>query len=164
MAEPNGGVEGLDGEESGRSRDDRLRQRLEAFVPDLLRRTVFAGLGAVLTSEDSIRRIANDFSLPKDVVSFLLAQAQGTKNELYRAFGSEMRRFLDGIRLDQELRRALAGMTVEIEAKVRFLPETEHARSDARSKLKIRRVRKAAERPEPEDPPPPADADAEAAT
>ena len=35
--------------------------------PDLIRRTLYAGLGAVFASEEGIRRIANEFSLPKDV-------------------------------------------------------------------------------------------------
>src|SRR5262245_53693349 len=44
-----------------------IRGRFEKVVPDLVKRTFYAGLGALFTTEEGIRKIASDFHLPKDV-------------------------------------------------------------------------------------------------
>ena len=74
-----------DGEERGRQWD--------AWVPDLVKRTLFAGMGAIGASEEGVRRLASEFSLPKDVASYLISQVNGTKQELFRIVGGEMRAF-----------------------------------------------------------------------
>jgi len=132
-AEPNGGAE------ETRAKDERFRQRLETFVPDLIRRTFYAGIGAIFTSEEGIRRIANDFSLPKDMANYLISQAQSTKNELFRIFAAEIRRFLEDLRVNEELRRLLSSMAVEVKAEVRFVPREGGTAPAARSKVRIRR-------------------------
>ena len=127
------------GGDDSRSRDENLRQRLETFVPDLIRRTFYAGIGAIFTSEEGIRRIANDFSLPKDVANYLVSQAQSTKNDLFRVFATEIRRFLEGLRINEELQRLLASMAVEVKAEVRFVPRDGETVSQTKSKVRIRR-------------------------
>src|SRR5215813_10649431 len=87
--------------------DKSVRKRLEAFVPDLVKRTFYAGLGAVFTTEEGIRKLATEFSLPKDVVNYLVNSAQSTKDELYRVVARELRGFLDGLNLSQELAKLL---------------------------------------------------------
>lgn len=130
-------------EEGGRLRDEPLRQRLEALVPDVLRRTLYAGLGAIFTSEDSIRRLANDFSLPKDVAGYLVGQAQTTKSELVRLVAAEVRRVLEGMRLHEELQRLLAGMTIELRTEVRFVPNEARLEPQLKHKLRVREGRRA---------------------
>src|SRR3989304_6303539 len=73
-----------------------VRKRLEALLPDLVKRTVSAGLGAVLTTEEGIRKLATDFSLPKDVAAYLLSTAQSTKDEAMKIFAREGRELLPG--------------------------------------------------------------------
>src|SRR5215471_9884442 len=47
--------------------NNKQRGRLEGFIPDIVKRTFYAGLGAVFTTEEGIRKIASDLKLPKDV-------------------------------------------------------------------------------------------------
>lgn len=128
------------GGDENRSRDENLRQRLETFVPDLIRRTFYAGIGAIFTSEEGIRRIANDFSLPKDAANYLVSQAQSTKNDLFRIFATEIRRFLEGLRINEELQRLLASMAVEVKAEVRFVPQDGETVSRTKSEVRIRKT------------------------
>src|SRR5512144_1501841 len=69
---------------SYRDEEQRARGRLDQFIPDIVRRTFYAGLGAVFTTEEGIRKIASEFQLPKDVANYLINSAQGTKDELFR--------------------------------------------------------------------------------
>src|SRR5438477_5758450 len=72
---------------------EKQRGRMD-FIPDIVRRTFYAGLGAVFTTEEGIRKIASDLKLPKDVANYLIQSAAGTKDELFRVVGRELRGFL----------------------------------------------------------------------
>lgn len=102
-----------------------VRKRLEALVPDLVKRTFYAGLGAVFTTEEGIRRLATEFSLPKDVANYLIHSAQSTKDELFRIVAKEMREFLQGLNLHQELAKLLTTLSFEIKTEIRFIPNDE---------------------------------------
>ena|SRR5215831_14721858 len=122
--------------------DKSVRKRLEAFVPDLVKRTFYAGLGAVFTTEEGIRKLANEFSLPKDVVNYLISSAQGTKDELYRIVAREMRGFLESLNLSQELAKLLTTLSFEIKMEARFIPNDEAVagvKPDVRKKVAIKR-------------------------
>ncbi|MCC6748752.1 MAG: hypothetical protein IT371_13915 [Deltaproteobacteria bacterium] len=131
--------------------DEGLRQKLEGLVPDLLRRTFYAGLGALFTSEEGLKKIAQDFSLPKDVANYLINQAQGTKEELFRIIGSEFRGFLQTLNLSDELQRLLTSLSFEIKTEVRFIPND--ARPRVSSKMAVRR--RGGKEPEATDDEPP---------
>src|SRR5262249_29605242 len=97
------------------TRDEKsVRRRLERVVPDLVKRTFYAGLGAVFTTEEGIRKLANEFSLPKDVVAYLVNSAASTKDELYRIVAKELRGFLEGLNLSQEMAKLLTTLSFEI--------------------------------------------------
>src|SRR5262245_35130775 len=123
--------------------DKSVRKRLEAFVPDLVKRTFYAGLGAVFTTEEGIRKLANEFSLPKDVVNYLISSAQGTKDELYRIVAKELRGFLESLNLTQELAKLLTTLSFEIKMEARFIPNDESLagiKPDIRKKVAIKRA------------------------
>ena len=119
--------EDLSSDELGaRDRDDKsVRKRLEAFVPDLVKRTFYAGLGAVFTTEEGIRKLATEFSLPKDVVTYLVNSSKATKDELYRIVAKELRGFLEGLNLSQELAKLLTTLSFEVKMEARFIPNDE---------------------------------------
>lgn len=101
------------------------RRRLEHIVPDLVKRGLYAGLGALFSTEEGIRRIASDFSLPKDVANFLVTQAANSKDELLRIFARELRTFLENVNLSGELQKLLTQLSFEIKTEIRFIPNDE---------------------------------------
>src|SRR5215475_12566061 len=88
--------------DESRSDEETLRARLQGAIPDALKRAFYAGIGAVFTTEEGVRKMVSDFSLPKDVANYLITQAQGTKNELFRVVASELRGWLERIDLQRE--------------------------------------------------------------
>lgn len=143
--------------EDPRQKDERFRQKIEGFVPDLLKRTFYAGLGAIFTSEEGLRKIANEFSLPKDVANYLITQAQGTKNELFRIVAGEVRGFLESLNLSEELQRLLTSLSFEIKTEVRFIPNDQKVKPSVKHSVAVRR------RKGEDDPEPPEDGTAEGA-
>ena len=105
--------------------DPRARRRLETVIPDLVKRTFYAGLGALFTTEEGIRKIASEFHLPKDVANFLIQQAASSKDEVIRVFAKELRSFLENVNLSGELSKLLTSLSFEIKTEVRFIPNDE---------------------------------------
>jgi hypothetical protein len=114
---------GPDPRDEGEPRDKR--GRLEGFIPDIVKRTFYAGLGAVFTTEEGIRKIASDLKLPKDVANYLIQQAASSKDELFRVVGKEMRGFLETVNISGELQKLLTSLSFEIKTEIRFIPNDE---------------------------------------
>ena len=109
--------------------DDPLDEKVDdadekkGFVPDFVRRMAWAGIGAVFMSEEGIRRLAGQLKLPKEALGFLLHQAEKTKDEIGRTVSDEVRKLLQSDRLRDELLRLIAGMTIEVRAEVKLVPD-----------------------------------------
>ncbi|HET6610983.1 MAG TPA: hypothetical protein VFG83_03305 [Kofleriaceae bacterium] len=116
-----------------------VRQRLEAFIPELVRRTVTAGIGAVGTTEDSIRRIAKEMTLPKEMAGYLVHTAGATKDELLRIIAREVREFLQNMNLTEELAKILTTLSFEVKTEIRFIPNDEkYAKVEPNVRAKVR--------------------------
>lgn len=129
--------------------DDRAEDKGGAF--DFVRRMAAAGLGAVFMSEDGVRRLANQLKLPKEALTFLLHQAEKTKDDLGRIVSEEVRRFLQSDRLRDELLKLIAGMTIEVRAEVKLVPDRvkgEHLSVLPKFQVQELRAKVAPERPE----------------
>jgi hypothetical protein len=96
---------------------------LFGLVPELMRKAAFAGLGALFMTEEGLRRTAAQIPLPKEALAGLMAQAERTKDEVTRVLVEELRRFLHSEALKRELSQIFAGMTVEVNARIRLVPE-----------------------------------------
>lgn len=92
------------------------------FVPEFVRRVAVAGLGALFMTEEGIRSLAGQLKLPKEVLGFVLSQAEKTKGDIGRTVSEELRRFLQSDKLREEFIKLLAGMTLEIKAQVHLVP------------------------------------------
>ena len=121
--------------------DEKLRQRLEGLVPEIIRRTFYAGLGAVFTTEEGMRKMATEFSLPKDVARYLIQSAQSTKDELFRIVAGELRAFLESLNLNEELQHLLTSLSFEIKTEIRFIPnEQKLLKPKVKNKVSVRRA------------------------
>ncbi len=108
---------------SGDSAEDKAR----GFVPELVRKVAVAGLGALFMTEEGIRSLAGQLKLPKEALSFIINQAEKTKDEIGRVVSEELRRFFQSEKLREEFLKLLAGMTIEVKAEVRLLPSQKQA-------------------------------------
>lgn len=116
------------------------------LLPEFVRRIAVAGLGALFMTEEGIRNLAGQLKLPKEVLAFVLSQADRTKDELGRVISEEVRKFLQSERLREEFLKVLAGTTLEIKAQVRLISEPGATRTPkfevAELKLGRRKLRK----------------------
>ncbi|MBS2025810.1 MAG: hypothetical protein JST92_25700 [Deltaproteobacteria bacterium] len=95
------------------------------ILPDLVKRAVLTGMGALFMTEEGIRKIAGDVKLPKDVLAFLVTQADRTRTEVARVVTAEVRRFLESETLRREVWKLLTSVTLEVNATVQLKPSGE---------------------------------------
>jgi hypothetical protein len=97
----------------------------KGFVPEIVRRAVLTGVGALFMTEEGIRNLVSDMKLPKDALAFLLSQADKTRGEVTRVVTQEVRRFLESETLRREIWKLLTSVTLEVSAEVRLKPTGE---------------------------------------
>ncbi|HEY5950369.1 MAG TPA: hypothetical protein VIV40_32985 [Kofleriaceae bacterium] len=135
--------------ESRDPREDKLnetiRQRLEHLVPELVKKTFAAGMGAVFSTEEGIRKIAREVSLP-DVVGYVASSADGAKDKVFEIVARETRDFLSNLNLTEEIAKILTTLSFEIKTEIRFIPNSERmvgAEPDVKASVKLKRNDKA---------------------
>jgi len=94
------------------------------------------GLGALFMTEEGLRRTAAQLPVPKEALAALLAQAERTKDEVTRVLAEELRRFLRSEGLKRELAQIFSGMSLEVKARVRLVPDDKSARPH-RTQVKV---------------------------
>jgi hypothetical protein len=89
-------------------------------VSDWVKKTLLTGVGAVFMTEEGIRNAMSDMKMPKNVIAAAVAQADKTKQDLSAMVANEVRNFLQKIKLEDIVQKALAGQTIEIKATIKF--------------------------------------------
>ncbi len=112
-------------------------KKLSGIVPDIVRRAVLTGVGALFMTEEGIRNLVGDMKMPKDALAFLLAQADKTRSEVARVVTQEVRRFLESETLRREIWKLLNGVTLEVNATIQLKPS-----GDATLKAKVKSRKK----------------------
>lgn len=92
-------------------------------LADGVRKALLAGVGALFLGEESARRLARDWKLPKELIGFVGQQAQAAKDEVLRVFAGEIRKFLESESVRREFWKALTENTIELEVRIRFRPD-----------------------------------------
>jgi hypothetical protein len=117
-------------------KEEEPPEETKGFVPDIVRRAVLTGVGALFMTEEGIRNLVGEMKLPKDALAFLVAQADKTRGEVTRIVTQEVRRFLESETLRREIWKLLTSVTLEVNATVQLKPSGE---PQIRAKVKPRK-------------------------
>jgi hypothetical protein len=119
----------------------------KGFLPDPVRKAIAAGVAALFTTEEGARRLAREWKLPKDVMSYIAGQAAGARDELVRAISEQFRAYLESETVRREFRRTLSSMAIEVHAEIRFKPAEgeKRVRPEVKATVHPRRSRKKAD-------------------
>ena len=119
---------------------ETIRQRLEHLVPELVRKTFAAGMGAVFSTEEGIRKLARE-NLP-DAVGYIASSADGAKDKVFEVIARETREFLGTLNLTEEIAKILTTLSFEIKTEIRFIPNSEKftgAEPDVKASVRLKR-------------------------
>jgi hypothetical protein len=139
--QPNDSSRDADPLRDGDRLTESIRQRLEALVPEMVRKTFAAGMGAVFHTEDSIRKVAKEVNLP-NVAGYIASSADATKDKVLDVIARETREFLEHMNIGEEVAKMLTTLSFEIKTEIRFIPNSERyggAEPDVKSSVRLRR-------------------------
>jgi hypothetical protein len=122
MSDPRDPYDDLEDERHDPRLRDRLGDRLDALVPETVKKLALAGMGAVFMTEEGIRNAVSDLKLPREAVTTLLSQTEKARAELFRMIAGEVRKFLEEANIAGELRKVLIGLSVDVNASISFRP------------------------------------------
>ncbi len=126
---------------------ETLRQRLESLVPELVKKTFAAGMGAVFSTEEGIRKLAKE-SLP-EVAGYIASSADGAKDKVFEVIARETREFLANMNVSEEIAKILTTLSFEIKTEIRFIPNAERftgAEPDVKASVRLKKSDKVFER------------------
>jgi hypothetical protein len=115
---------------------------VESWVPELVKKAVAAGMGAVFTTEESIRKLTKEMPMPKEVAGYLVNTASSTKDELFRIVAREVREFLSSVNISEEIAKMLTTLSFEIKTEIRFIPNAEKytgVEPDVKASVRLKR-------------------------
>lgn len=133
---------------------ENLRARLEQLVPDLVRRTFTAGLGAVFSTEEGIRKVTRELQIP-NVAGYIADTADTTKDKVLEIVAREVREFLSHVNLSDEIARLLTTLSFEIKTEIRFIPNSERYTGvdpDVKAQVRLKRTDKERDKDADADP------------
>src|SRR3954468_21634369 len=131
---------------------ETIRQRLERLVPELVKKTFVAGMGAVFSTEEGIRKIARE-SLP-EVAGYIASSADGAKDKVFEVIARETRDFLATLNVSEEIAKILTTLSFEIKTEIRFIPNSERvmgSEPDVKATVRVKKNDKAIGRDETAD-------------
>lgn len=134
---PGGGGGGTDDHDE---LPETIRQRLERLVPELVKKTFAAGMGAVFSTEEGIRKIARE-GLP-EVAGYLASSADGAKDKVFEVIARETREFLANLNVSEEIAKILTTLSFEIKTEIRFIPNSDRfvgAEPDVKASVRLKR-------------------------
>ena len=120
---------------------ETIRARLEHLVPELVKKTFAAGMGAVFSTEEGIRRLAREVSLP-DVAGYIASSTSDAKDKVWEVIARETREFLSNLNLTEEIAKILTTLSFEIKTEVRFIPNSERligSEPDVKASVRLKR-------------------------
>lgn len=127
MAAPRGRRGTVRAREQARSTTvPEARSEGAGLVPELLRRALGIGFSGLFTTEELLRKAFGD-SVPREWVEFAAAQTDRARRELIERLSAELQKKLEQISPEELVSQLLRGHTVEVEARIRFVPREEES-------------------------------------
>jgi hypothetical protein len=99
-------------------------------------------MGAVFSTEEGIRKLAREVSLP-DVVGYVASSADGAKDKVFEVIARETREFLSNLNLTEEIAKLLTTLSFEIKTEIRFIPNSERligSEPDVKASVRLKRA------------------------
>jgi hypothetical protein len=122
---------------------ERERRWSEGVLRDTLKRAVEkgieAGVGTLRSADSALRGVTQDGKLPKELIGYVFASVDETKNAMVRVVAKEVRDFLEATDIAGEFYKALTSLSFEVKTEVRFIPNDA---GGVRPQVKARAVKK----------------------
>ena len=90
------------------------------ILGDVMKKALFATLGAVFMTEESVRSYVSEAKLPKDIRNYIIQNTGQAKEQFFGYLAKEVSQLVRKSDLPKALKGFLSDHTIEVEAKIRF--------------------------------------------
>lgn len=101
------------------------KDKKDSPIEGIIKKVVSVGVGAAFMTEESVKKILEDLPLPKDIVTGLVQNAKGAKEEFTSGIREEIRNYLAKVDASKIATDILDRYDVEVEAKFKFKKKSE---------------------------------------
>jgi polyhydroxyalkanoate synthesis regulator phasin len=109
------------------SERDKEKEKKESPIGDIIKKVVSVGVGAAFMTEESVKKILDDLPLPKDIITGLVQNAKGAKEDFTSGIREELRNYLSKVDASKIATDILDRYDVEVEAKFKFKKKKDNA-------------------------------------
>lgn len=102
-----------------------MSEKKDSAIGDMIKKVVSVGVGAAFMTEESVKKILEDLPLPKDIISGLVQNAKGAKEDFTNGIREELRTYLSKVDASKIVTDVLDKYDVEVEAKFKFKKKSE---------------------------------------
>ena len=102
-----------------------MSEKKESPIGDMIKKVVSVGVGAAFMTEESVKKILEDLPLPKDIISGLVHNAKGAKEDFTNGIREEIKGYLSKVDATKLVSDLLDKYDVEVEAKFKFKKKAE---------------------------------------
>lgn len=102
-----------------------MTKKSDSGIGDIIKKVVSVGVGAAFMTEESVKKILEDLPLPKDIISGLIQNAKGAKEDFTSGIREELRNYLTKVDASKIVTDVLDKYDVEVEAKFKFKKKTD---------------------------------------
>lgn len=92
----------------------------ESGLTDVIKKVVSIGVGAAFMTEESVKSILADLPLPKDIVTGLVQNAKGVKEDFVKQVREELSEHMAKVDVKKVLEEILSQYDVEVKANFSF--------------------------------------------
>lgn len=89
-------------------------------LQDIIKRVVSVGVGAAFMTEESVRSLLHDLPLPKDIISGLVQNAKGVKEDFAQSLREEFKKYLTHLDTESLINYIVENFDVEVNASFSF--------------------------------------------
>ena len=89
-------------------------------LQDIIKRVVSVGVGAAFLTEESVKSLLGDVPLPKDIITGLVQNAKGAKEDFAKSLREEFRKYLSHLDTENLIDYILENYDVELNANFSF--------------------------------------------
>lgn len=116
-----------------------ISKAIDSLIPDIMKKLFFMGVGGVFLTEEAIRKNLTEFKLPKEVINFIIQQSIKSREEITRIIANEISNVISKINIDKEIKKALSGLTIKVNAEISFSERKESLTTETKFNTSIKK-------------------------
>jgi polyhydroxyalkanoate synthesis regulator phasin len=102
-----------------------MSEKKDSAIGDIIKKVVSVGVGAAFMTEESVKKILEDLPLPKDIITGLVQNAKGAKEDFTNGIREELRTYLSKVDASKIVSDLVDKYDIEFETKISFKKKAE---------------------------------------